>query len=187
MCAALAGIDAGSDNPHERLKFLVYSRQMAIEAIKTKALMLAALGQNDGASKAAKEYMNLAIPLDGNDEVLAQARKARLLREIGAMEPIPLSKVRVHRERQPQPSLRVVDRKTGQDADARPPPTGTAPGRHPAPERRSVVTRPATPAKATPPPAAPTKPPTPPVKTTGPVEGAPPPDPRRAARRGTPR
>ncbi len=121
MTAALAGIDAGSDNPIERLRFLVFQRQQVMEVMKTKAIMLSSLGNADGAQKAATEYLDMAIPIGSEDAELQAYRKERLMKEIEKMAPIPLSSIRfgdaIKRE-----AFEILDKRTGKAIPAVEPP-----------------------------------------------------------------
>lgn len=121
MTAALAGIDAGSENPHERLRFLVFQRQQVMEVLKTKALILSALNNAEGAQKAANEYLAVAIPISTEDQELSAYRKERLVNEIQKMAPIPLSSIRFGQAITGD-ALKVVDKRTGKELPPEPAP-----------------------------------------------------------------
>lgn len=82
------GVDPGSENPLERLKYVVYQRRLLIEALKTKAMLYAMLGDGDKASAAAKEYFNTAFPVAHVDLIRAQAKKERAIDELEQMGPM---------------------------------------------------------------------------------------------------
>jgi hypothetical protein len=75
------------------MKFMVYERRMLIEALKTKALLVATLNP-DRAEKAAQDYMEMAIPVGEGalDERLK--RRERELEEIANMKPITLGQIK---------------------------------------------------------------------------------------------
>jgi hypothetical protein len=88
------GLDPGSSNPVERLKYVVYQRRLFIDSAKTKALLMALINP-DKASECAQAYMELAIPTDPEDAKLDELRKEQLVKEVEQMGPIPLSQVKV--------------------------------------------------------------------------------------------
>jgi hypothetical protein len=92
--AKIDGIDAGSPNPIEHLKYMVYQRRMFIEALRTKALLLAIL-HNEGAADAAKAYIEMSVPFDQEEVKLSELRKEQIVQDIDKMLPIALSSVRV--------------------------------------------------------------------------------------------
>ena len=84
--AILDGLDPSSDLPSERMKCMVHQRRLALEAVKTKAMLLAMLDNADGASQAAKAYMSMAIPVSPEVEELkrrAVADRLKILEEFG--------------------------------------------------------------------------------------------------------
>lgn len=85
--AAIDGIDVGSDSPIDRMKFMVYQHRLGIEALKTKALLLAAL-QSPEVGKAAEAYLNLAVPMALGTQALELARKERQMGAFLKMGPI---------------------------------------------------------------------------------------------------
>jgi hypothetical protein len=58
----LDGLDAGSTNPLEKIKFLVYQRRLLLEALKTKAMIMALVDQKEAAAKTAEAYLLMAMP-----------------------------------------------------------------------------------------------------------------------------
>ena len=88
--AQLDGVDPGSANPLERLKYVVYQRRLLVEALKTKAMLYAMLGEAEKASTAAKEYFTTAFPISKADEAVVKARKARAIDELEQMGPIKI-------------------------------------------------------------------------------------------------
>lgn len=72
---------------------MVYQRRMVVEAMKTKALLMATLNP-ERAEKAAQDYFQLAMPVS-EDELDAQHRaKERALEEMMTMAPIPVTQIR---------------------------------------------------------------------------------------------
>lgn len=80
--ATLDGINVGSDNLLEQVKYLVYQRRLTAEALKTRAMLHAALGDGDNASKAAKEYFSIAFPVSQDALAEAEAKKAAKMEQI---------------------------------------------------------------------------------------------------------
>jgi hypothetical protein len=90
--ASIDGIASDSDEPAECLKYMIYQRRMLVEAMKTKALLLATLDP-DSAQKAAQEYFRLAIPVSAESEAARLRKRTKQLDEWTDMAPIPLSEV----------------------------------------------------------------------------------------------
>lgn len=88
--AQLDGIDPGSENPNERLKFLVYQRRMMLAVMRDKAMMLSAI-DGGAAQKVMKEYLSLQIPTDPELAKLHDHRFEKTLDDIEKMGPIPLT------------------------------------------------------------------------------------------------
>lgn len=72
---------------------MVYQRRMLVEAMKTKALLVATLNP-DAAQKAAQDYMELAIPIEegAQDEILKQREKE--LESLADMKPIQVGQIK---------------------------------------------------------------------------------------------
>lgn len=73
---------------------MVYQRRMLVEALKTKALLLAQLNPEQ-ASKAAKDYMEHAIPVDAEAKDAHLRAKERELEQLANAEPIRLSDLKM--------------------------------------------------------------------------------------------
>ncbi len=73
---------------------MVYQRRMTVEALKTKALLLASLDP-DRASKAAQEYFECAIPVDEQSREDQMRERERELEQIATAEPIKISQLRM--------------------------------------------------------------------------------------------
>lgn len=87
--AEIDGINTGSDNPHERLIFLVYQRRMLLAAMRDKAMLMAAInGGGEAAQKLMKEYIDLQIPTDPEYVKLQEYRMEKKLVSIADMKPI---------------------------------------------------------------------------------------------------
>lgn len=86
--AQIDGVDPGSDIAAERLKYVVYQRRLLVEALKTKAMLYAMLGEADRASQAAKEYFDMAFPVSKEAAEQARARKEKALADIEKMGPL---------------------------------------------------------------------------------------------------
>ena len=92
--AAIDGIDAGSEDPIERMKFFVYQRRMYLDVLKTKALLTATLAP-ERAAEVAKAYLELAIPTSEEEIKKAEFKKELMLQEVANMKPIPISSIRL--------------------------------------------------------------------------------------------
>jgi hypothetical protein len=66
--ALLDGLNPGSDSPRERFLFHVYQRRLLLDAMKTKAQLLASMGQGEQAAKIAQAYLDMAIPVSAKDK-----------------------------------------------------------------------------------------------------------------------
>lgn len=75
------------------MRFMVYQRRMLVEALKTKALLVATLNP-DAAQKAAQEYMEVAIPIEegAQDEMLK--RREKELESLADMKPIQVGQIK---------------------------------------------------------------------------------------------
>lgn len=75
------------------MRYMVYQRRMLVEAMKTKALLVASLNP-EGAQKAAQEYMEIAIPVEegARDDQLRQREKE--LDALADMKPIQIGGIR---------------------------------------------------------------------------------------------
>lgn len=60
--AQLDGVDAGSENPVDRMKYMVYQRRLMLEALKNKAMLLAMVDNKEASAKVAESYIEMAIP-----------------------------------------------------------------------------------------------------------------------------
>ena len=88
------GLDPLSSNPVESLKFYIYQRRMNLEALKTKAILMA-LVNPDKAAEPAQTYMEMAVPSDPEEVKLKELQKEQLVKEVEQMGPIPLHQVKV--------------------------------------------------------------------------------------------
>jgi hypothetical protein len=86
--ATLDGLDTGSDNLLEQVKYLVYQRRLTADALKTRAMLHAMLGDGDNASKAAKEYFSMAFPVSPEIVAALEAKKAAKMEAIVNMTPL---------------------------------------------------------------------------------------------------
>jgi hypothetical protein len=86
--ATLDGLDVGSDNLLEQVKYLDYQRRTTAEALKTRAMLHAMLGDGDNASKAAKEYFSMAFPVSPEAVEAAEAKKADRFNQLMNMTPL---------------------------------------------------------------------------------------------------
>jgi hypothetical protein len=82
--AQIDGVDPHGESPVERLKYAVYQRRYLVDALKTKALLLASL-QNERAAEAAKEYFAAVMP---TGELAKPVNKAA---NWGAAAPLPVT------------------------------------------------------------------------------------------------
>jgi len=75
------------------MRFVVYQRRMTVEALKTKALLMAMLNP-ERAEKAAQDYFEAAMPVseDARDEQLKAREKE--LEDVANMKPISLGAVK---------------------------------------------------------------------------------------------
>jgi hypothetical protein len=72
---------------------MVHQRRQLVEAMKTKALLMATLNP-DKAEKAAQDYFNLALPV-GEDSLDAKLRaREREVAELDNMAPIRLGQIK---------------------------------------------------------------------------------------------
>jgi hypothetical protein len=75
------------------MRFMVYQRRMLVEAMKTKALILAAINP-DKAVQAAQEYMEMCIPIDEGSQDELMRRRERELDELTNMKPITVGQIK---------------------------------------------------------------------------------------------
>lgn len=75
------------------MRFMAYQRRMTVEALKTKALIMATLNP-ERAEKAAQEYFEVALPIseDARDEQLKS--REQQLAELADMEPISMGQLK---------------------------------------------------------------------------------------------
>ena len=90
--AQLAGIDPWSDSPQERLRYMVFQRKMEVEALQTKAILMA-LVNPEKAEKAAQDYFAVIMPVSDAEERRREWLQEQQLKAIEQMGPIPLSEV----------------------------------------------------------------------------------------------
>lgn len=88
VCARMDGLDPGSTAPAERLKFVVYQRRLLADALKTKAMLYALLGDGDRASSVAREYFSVAFPVPKDVELRDELRREEMLAELEALGPL---------------------------------------------------------------------------------------------------
>ncbi|MFA6132491.1 MAG: hypothetical protein WC869_00590 [Phycisphaerae bacterium] len=93
MNADIDGIAPFSEEPRERLRFMVYEHRMFVEALKTKALLIAAINP-ERAEKAAQDYMEAAIPISEEARDEQMRARERQLAELADMKPIHLSQLK---------------------------------------------------------------------------------------------
>lgn len=93
MNASIDGIAPFSDDPVERMRFMVYQRRMTVEAMKTKALLVAALNP-DKAQQAAQEYFELAVPVDEASQAERDRQRLKQLDELDTMAPITVGQIK---------------------------------------------------------------------------------------------
>jgi hypothetical protein len=86
-CAIQDGINAGSSNPVDRFQYLVYQRRLLLEALKTKAMLLALLDNKESAAKVATSFFELAIPEGKMAKLAKDAALDARMREIESMVP----------------------------------------------------------------------------------------------------
>jgi hypothetical protein len=75
------------------MRYMVYQRRMTVDALKTKALLLASLDP-ERASKAAQDYFECAIPVDDKSREDRQRDRERELEQIANAEPIHMSQIK---------------------------------------------------------------------------------------------
>lgn len=77
----------------ERMRFMVHQRRMTVEALKTKALLVAMLNP-ERAEKAAQDYFEAAMPVseDARDQQLKSREQE--LEEIANMKPITMGQIK---------------------------------------------------------------------------------------------
>ena len=68
--AQIDGVDPHSTIPADRLTYSIYQRRALIEALRTKALLLAMLNP-EKASEAAQKYFAAVLPLGAAEEAIA--------------------------------------------------------------------------------------------------------------------
>jgi len=75
------------------MRYMVYQHRMTIEALKTKALLLAQLDP-ERASKAASDYLEKAVPIDEASREAQQRDRERELEQIANAKPIYMSEIK---------------------------------------------------------------------------------------------
>lgn len=88
--AQIDGLTTGSTNPLDRIKLLVYQRRLLLNAIRDKAMMMAAI-DGQAAQKLMQEYIEMAIPTDPEAARLTEYRFEQTLDAMEKSGPIPLS------------------------------------------------------------------------------------------------
>lgn len=91
--AAIDGIDAGSANPQDRLKFIIYQRRILIDVLRQKALLLAAINPEE-AQKVAKLYIEMLLPIDPLEQRIKELQRELRVAELEHMGPIPLDQIK---------------------------------------------------------------------------------------------
>jgi hypothetical protein len=86
--AQLDGVDTGSDNLQERMKFFVYQRRMMLDTVKTRAMLLAMMGNTEAAAKTAQNYIDMAMPLTEESRLQQEASLDEKMKEFSKMEPV---------------------------------------------------------------------------------------------------
>lgn len=99
-------------NVTDRVRYLVYTRRLGIEALKTKALLLASLN-SENAQAAAEEYMDLAVPYDKAHAAAEQWEKEQVVKRFTEMGPIKAGDIRA-------PSIAPVPFVDAQSENGRP-------------------------------------------------------------------
>jgi len=72
------------------LKYAVYQRRTLIDAMKTKAMILAALNQGEKAADAAQRYFELILPSTRASKAEKEQRSEAVLRSIEELGPLRL-------------------------------------------------------------------------------------------------
>lgn len=72
---------------------MVYQQRMTIDAMKTKALLLAQIDP-ERAAKAASDYLERAVPIDEASREAQQRARERELEQIANAEPIHMSQIK---------------------------------------------------------------------------------------------
>ncbi len=72
------------------MKYVVYQRRMAIDALKTKAMLMAMLGNGEGAQKVAEQYFELAVPMSKEVKEVKKVRDEQMLTAMEKMGPLRL-------------------------------------------------------------------------------------------------
>jgi len=119
--ARLDGVDPGSANPQERLQYLVYQRRLLLDALKTKAILLALIDNKEAAAKVATSYFEMIIPEGRMARLERDAALEARMAEIEAMGPQEMRAVStaelIQRE---QARLDEINRKSGKQPKAVP-------------------------------------------------------------------
>lgn len=90
--AVLDGVDPFSDNPVERMKYMVYQRRSDVETLKTKAL-LTAMVCPERAAKAFEDYIGVVMPVSAEVLEARERERDRQVAEIDNMAPIGMDKI----------------------------------------------------------------------------------------------
>ena len=75
------------------MRFMVYQRRMLVEAMKTKAILTAAINP-ERTEKAAQDYFELAIPVDERSEEETRRAHERELDALADMKPITVGQIK---------------------------------------------------------------------------------------------
>jgi hypothetical protein len=87
-------VDPWSDYPVDRMRYLIYTRRLGVEAMKTRALLFAAVG-HEKTNEAMTEYMEMAVPYD-KQAVEAEMRKKEIMaKRFAEGAPIKAGSIRV--------------------------------------------------------------------------------------------
>lgn len=90
--AVLDGVDPFSDNPVERMRYMVYQRRADVETLKTKAL-LTAMVCPERAAKAFEDYIGVVMPVSAEVLEARERERDRQVAEIDNMAPIGMDKI----------------------------------------------------------------------------------------------
>lgn len=72
------------------MRYIVYQRRLLVEALKTKAMLYAMLGEAEPASKAAKDYFEVAFPTSKDEIARATSHREKALADLERMGPLRL-------------------------------------------------------------------------------------------------
>lgn len=102
MNAQIDGLDPYSDSVLDQVQFAVYQKRSTIEALKVKALILAACDP-EKAVQAAKDYLKAAVPVGEGSEERAEAKREADMAAISSMGPISMDQLRPVIHKPPKP------------------------------------------------------------------------------------